>query len=129
MAILRDLPFSLRHELFQRELANGLQQLIARLTARLLESAHQALGHQRADALRHVVAVVDTGNQRGCRQREAADEHAELAELSALLGREQRVAPGDRRAQGLMARWLVAQPTGQHRQRLLVEASGQRPGR
>ena len=84
----------------------------ARLSAWQVDAAQQALDDKRADAFLDL-GLADLGHRGRRRQGEAAYEDAELSELATLLGVQQRVTPGDRRPQRLMALRLIAQATRQ----------------
>ena len=87
----------------------------------------KALVDQRGDAIEDVETEVTGGiaNPLGGLKRAAADEDAEPTKEHLLLGREQIVAPGDRRAQGPLALRCVAGAVRQQPQSV-IEASQHR---
>ena len=97
-------------EPLERVRARRLQHPVAR--DRIAFGQHQRLVHQRAEMIERrprIDALVARDVLRGL-QREAAGEHAESPEHGLLVGREQRVAPFERRAQRLMAAQNDARP-------------------
>src|SRR5688572_17483608 len=88
-------------ELLARKLANRFQHPEARVAAnRLL--VEQAFAQQALDPVDQIEAVQSllAHGRRGGVEREAIGEHSQTSEEDLFRGREQIVAPGDRRAQG-----------------------------
>ena len=117
VSALKELQLAARLELLYGILADRLQHPEARLTVRAVLLTEQALGGQRRHPVQDVQpdSAVRVTDRLGCLQRAAADEDPEASVQCLLLGAEQVVAPGDRVAEGLLARRQVACTAGQQR--------------
>jgi hypothetical protein len=113
--------------LFEPKLADRLQQPKPRLPTDRRGGAQQALVQERLEVVDHrggrndgaVARSLLRAHRRGGFQREPANEERQPAEHRLLVPVEQAIAPGDCRAQGLMAHRRVAGTAGQQLQALL----------
>ena len=96
-------------EPLERVLPDRLQHPVA-----LVVEAKQALVHERLQPIE-----VGTCDLRGGLERTAAGEDGQGPEQPLFLGREQLVAPADRRAQSALALRCVTGSAGEQRQALL----------
>ena len=114
VAALDSLELPRLDEAFERVLAHGLEQPVARhAVARLHDD--ERLVHQRRDAVEDVLGLERRAGADGFGglQREAAVERGQAAQQHLLARAEQRVAPLHRRSQRAVARQRRAAPRGE----------------